>query len=89
MYRNRNAWSKISYKMRLNVLVRYMGIVMLFVALLMMVATIVSLVNDVDTAFYPLLMSFTLTAVLGAFPLFFVRSGGQITNQERYVIVVG
>ena len=46
--------------MRLSVIFRYIGIVMLFLALFMLASAGVSYINHVDTAFYPLLISFML-----------------------------
>lgn len=77
--------------MRLSVIFRYIGIVMLFLALFMLAAAGVSYLSDVDTAFYPLLISFMLTFVLGLFPLIFVNKDPKatMTTKESYCIVVG
>lgn len=77
--------------MRLSVIFRYIGIVMLFLALFMLAAAGVSYLSDVDTAFYPLLIAFMLTLVLGVFPLIFVNkdSKATMTTKESYCIVVG
>ena len=77
--------------MRLSVIFRYIGIVMLFLALFMLASAGVSYINHVDTAFYPLLISFMLTLVLGVFPLIFVNKdpNATMTNKESYCIVVG
>lgn len=75
--------------MRFNVILRYMGMVVLLNALFMLLSAFISLANGVDTAFYPLLLAFMLTTVLGAFPLIFVDRSDQINTKEGYVIVVG
>ncbi len=77
--------------MRLSVIFRYIGIVMLFIALFMLASAGVSYLNHVDTAFYPLLISFMLTLVLGVFPLIFVNKdpNATMTTKESYCIVVG
>ena len=75
--------------MRFNVVLRYMGLVLLLDAVFMLISAGISLLNNFDTGFYPLLLSFILTAVLGAFPLIFVEGGEQINNKEGYAIVVG
>ena len=77
--------------MRLSVIFRYIGIVMLFLALFMLASAGVSYINHVDTAFYPLLISFMLTLVLGVFPLIFVNKdpNATMTTKESYCIVVG
>ena len=75
--------------MRFNVILRYMGLVLLLDAAFMLISAGISMLNHFDTGFYPLLLSFILTAVLGAFPLIFVEGGQQINNKEGYAIVVG
>lgn len=61
---------------------------MLFVALFMLLSAGISAVSNYDTAFYPLLLSSLLTALLGLFPLFFVEKTEQLTTKEGYCIVV-
>lgn len=75
--------------MRVEVVLRYVGVVMLFMALFMLISAGISYVSGVDSAFYPLLLSSLLTALLGAFPLIFVGRCEQITNKEGFCIVVG
>lgn len=45
--------------------------------------------NNVDSGFYPLLLSSMLTLTLGAFPLLFVPRAQSISNKEGFTIVVG
>lgn len=68
---------------------RYIGVVMLFLSLFMLVAAGISFVSAVDTAFYPLLLSALLTALMGVFPLIFVDRQPHISTKEGYCIVVG
>ncbi len=75
--------------MRLFVVFRYMGLVMLFISLFMLLSAGISFVSGMDTAFYPLLLSAFLTALLGTFPLIFVDKQSQISSKEGYCIVVG
>ena len=75
--------------MRLNVVLRYMGLMLLLNAGFMLLSACISLFNNFDTGFYPLLLSFLLTSVLGVFPLIFVPKGEQISTKEGYGIVVG
>ncbi|MBO5685379.1 MAG: TrkH family potassium uptake protein, partial [Alistipes sp.] len=42
-----------------------------------------------DSAFYPLLLSALLTALLGAFPQIFVEKRGQLSTKEGFAVVVG
>ena len=62
---------------------------MLFIATFMLLSAGISYLSGVDSAFYPLLLSSLLTALLGAFPLIFVEKREQITNKEGFCIVVG
>ncbi len=75
--------------MRLDVVLRYVGVVMLFIASCMLLSAGISYVSHVDSAFYPLLLSALLTALLGVFPLIFVEKQVQLTNKEGFCIVVG
>ncbi|MFR9668986.1 MAG: TrkH family potassium uptake protein [Rikenellaceae bacterium] len=75
--------------MRFYVVLRYIGVVMLFMALCMLISAGVSFAKGVDTAFYPLLLSSLLTALFGSFPMIFVARQTQISIKEAYAIVVG
>ena len=75
--------------MRVDVVLRYVGVVMLFIAMFMLLSAGISYLSGMDSAFYPLLLSSLLTALLGAFPLIFVSKREQITNKEGFCIVVG
>lgn len=75
--------------MRLPIVFRYIGMILLLNSIFMLISAGVSLIYGMDTAFYPLLLSAALTAALGAFPLLFVEKSEQIYNKEGYAIVVG
>ena len=75
--------------MRFYVILRYAGMVMLYVAGLMLVAAVISCISGMDSAFYPLILSALLTALLACFPLLFVPKCDQINNKEAFCIVVG
>lgn len=75
--------------MRFDIVLRYMGMVLLLDAIFMFASAMISLQNNIDTGFYPLLLSFILTVIMGLFPLIFVGKSEQITNKEGYAIVVG
>ena len=49
--------------MRVNVILRYVGMIMLLLAFFMFVSAGISYVNHMDSAFYPLLLSALLTAL--------------------------
>ena len=75
--------------MRTSVILRYMGTVMLCVSAFMAMSAVISYINNVDSGFYPLLLSAMLTFTLGAFPMLFVPRAGSISNKEGFSIVVG
>ena len=75
--------------MRVSVILRYIGTVMLCVSAFMMVSAAISYMNSVDSGFYPLLLSSMLTFTLGAFPMLFVPRAKSISNKEGFTIVVG
>ncbi|MBR5807934.1 MAG: TrkH family potassium uptake protein [Alistipes sp.] len=74
--------------MRFNVILRYVGAVMLCLSAFMAVSAGISLVSN-DAGFYPLLLSALLTLLLGAFPMIFVSKADSITSKEGFMIVVG
>lgn len=75
--------------MRVDIVLRYVGMVMLFIALFMLFAAGISYLNGMDSAFYPLLLSALLTALLGAFPQIFVDRQVQLSGKEGFAVVVG
>ncbi len=75
--------------MRVDVVLRYIGMVMLFIACFMLLSAGISWLGGMDSSFYPLLLSTLLTALLGAFPLIFVDKKEQLSNKEGFCIVVG
>lgn len=75
--------------MRVQVVFRYIGMVLLFESAFMLLSAGISYWNGVDGGFTPLLLSFLLTALLGSFPLIFVNKGGTMTSKESYAIVIG
>lgn len=62
---------------------------MLCVSAFMLVSAGISYMNNVDSGFYPLLLSALLTFTLGGFPLLFVPRVKSISNKEGFTIVVG
>ena len=75
--------------MRVHVVIRYIGMVLQFVALFMLASAGVSMLNNYDSAFYPLLLSSFLTALMGLFPLIFAEKAEDVKIKEGYAIVVG
>ncbi|MBR4964265.1 MAG: TrkH family potassium uptake protein [Alistipes sp.] len=75
--------------MRVNVVIRSIGMILQFIALFMFASAMVSMLNDYDSAYYPLLLSSFMTALLGIFPFFFVEKVDEVKTKEGYAIVVG
>lgn len=73
--------------MRVHVILRYTGFILLFNAVFLLVSSAISVLHS-DSAFLPLLYSFTITALFGVFPLVFVQPTADITNKEGFMIVV-
>ena len=73
--------------MRVNVILRYVGMIMLLLAFFMFVSAGISYVNHMDSAFYPLLLSALLTALLGGFPLIFVEKQDRgVLHRGRFMV---
>lgn len=74
--------------MRIDIVLRYVGTVLLLLALFMFASALVSLFNNVDTAFFPLLISAIITSVIGYFARIFVSTPSKISGKEGYMIVI-
>lgn len=75
--------------MRFSIVIRYIGIVLLVLAAFMLAAAGISYVNNVDSAYSPLVMSSLITLLMGCFPMIFVPSTDRISQKEGFCIVVG
>ncbi len=75
--------------MRPSVVLRYIGVVMIFLALSMAASAIVAYVSYRDTSFYALMLSAILTALLGIFPMIFVDKASELSTKEAYCVVLG
>ena len=64
------------------------GKALLVSALFMFLSMIVSIVNGRDEAFGPLLISFIITLLVGAFPFIFVRDRQQVTLKDGFLTIV-
>jgi len=73
--------------MKAAVILRYCGISLLGVSLLMMVSAAVAFHERSEAALVPLLYAGTVTAIVGAFPLIFVPKQKSIGTREGYFIV--
>ncbi len=73
--------------MRPHVIFRYVGIVLLFNALFLLIAAAIAGFHHASD-FFPLLYSAIVAVLFGVFPLLFVPSTTYISNDEGLVIVV-
>lgn len=73
--------------MRLYVIFRYVGIVLLLLALFMFISAGVSLIYN-DSGFFALFYSGLIATLFGVFPMIFVPPVDEINNNEGTVIVV-
>ncbi len=73
--------------MNLKVISRNVGMALLVSALFMLLSVVVSLIDGQDSALAPLLISFSITFIVGVFPFIFVRKTEQITLKDGYMII--
>jgi len=73
--------------MNLKVISRNVGIALLVSALFMLLSALISLKDGGDSALAPLLISFTITFIVGIFPFIFVRKTPQISLKDGYMII--
>ena len=64
------------------------GKALLVSALFMALSLVVSLVYGRDTGFSPLLISFIITLIVGAFPFIFVRKVPSLSMKDGYVTIM-
>ena len=73
--------------MRHNIVLRYVGIVLVINSIFLFISAIISLCYS-DQSLGPLLYSALVTSLFGVFPLLYVPPSKTITNNEGLVIVV-
>lgn len=73
--------------MRPHVVLRYVGSVLLLNSAFLLISAVISVLSS-DSGQFPLLYSFTISALFGAFPLIFVPPAPDISNKEGFIIVV-
>ncbi len=73
---------------RLQVVLRYIGVIFLFNATFLLISTAISFFNH-DAGLFPLTFSFLIVLLFGLFPLVFVPRPDEINNNEGMLIVVG
>ena len=64
------------------------GKALLISALFMALSVIVSIIYGVDEGFTPLLISFVVTFIVGAFPFIFVRNAQNQSRSDGYITIV-
>lgn len=75
--------------MRLSIIVRSIGFILLLNAAFMFISAGVAFFDPLDnSSFFPLLVSAFITALVGVFPLIFVPSDPDLSLKEIYCIVV-
>lgn len=73
--------------MRLHVLSRYIGFVLLLNAAFILFSLLLS-IHYHDSGFYPLLFTLLLTTLWAVFPMIFVPKTQSLSNKEGYLVVV-
>ncbi|MFQ5824906.1 MAG: TrkH family potassium uptake protein [bacterium] len=73
--------------MRLYIILRYVGFVLLINAVFLFISSIISAFNS-ESVLFPLLYSAMVSALFGTFPLIFVPPSKHITNNEGLIIVI-
>ena len=64
------------------------GKALLVSALFMLLSIIISVVNGMDSAFTPLLISFVITLLVGSFPFIFVKKAAPLTMKDGFITIV-
>ena len=73
--------------MRTEVILKYLGFILLFNAIFLLIAFLISLI-DGDSSAIPLLFSFIICVLFGFYPLIFVEDISDISFSEGIAIVV-
>lgn len=73
--------------MNIKVISRNVGYALLVSALFMLFSIFVSMANGNDSALTALLISFTITFIVGVFPFIFVRKTAAISLKDGYMII--
>ncbi|MBN2437379.1 MAG: TrkH family potassium uptake protein [Deltaproteobacteria bacterium] len=73
--------------MRVQIIIRYVGIILLVNAVFLFLSAAISLFNG-DSAFFPLVYTCLIAALIGAFPFVFVPGAKEISNKEGFAILV-
>ena len=74
--------------MSIKIISTNIGKALLVNALFMLISIGVSIWNDFDSAFTPLVISFLVTFITGVFPFIFVKSGTRTTLESGFLTIV-
>jgi trk system potassium uptake protein TrkH len=74
--------------MNVKVISRNVGYALLVSALFMLLSILVSVAEGNDSALAALMISFTITFIVGVFPFIFVRKTSAISLKDGYMIIV-
>jgi trk system potassium uptake protein TrkH len=64
------------------------GKALLVSALFMFISSMISIYEGMDAAFTPLLLSFIITSIVGAFPFIFVRTAQQLSLKDGFLTII-
>ncbi|MBR5499859.1 MAG: TrkH family potassium uptake protein [Bacteroidales bacterium] len=64
------------------------GKALLVSALFMFISLIISIYEGMDAAFTPLLLSFIITSIVGAFPFIFVRTAQTLSLKDGFLTII-
>ena len=64
------------------------GKALLVSALFMFISLMISIYEGMDSAFTPLLISFIITSIVGAFPFIFVRTAQPLTLKDGFLTII-
>ena len=74
--------------MNIKAISHNVGMALLVSALFMFLSIIVSVIYGMDSGFTPLLISFVITLLVGAFPFIFVRKPGRMSLKDGFLTIV-
>ena len=74
--------------MNIKAISHNVGMALLVSALFMFLSIVVSLIYGMDSGFTPLLISFVITLLVGAFPFIFVRRTGLMSLRDGFLTIV-
>jgi trk system potassium uptake protein len=72
--------------MRFQIVIRYIGIVLLFISAFMFISAVISGFLE-ETAFFPLLYSGIISGLFGLFPIIYIPATTDISVREGFLIV--